>query len=117
MANPTVESSGTQSATVATEHSLDTINVAGTFQLSVDIGPLADGDVLELRAYRKLLASGTDRCIALGIFYGAQMTDFRNADSLFVANVQTSDADAIEFTLKQTFGTGRSFPWTVFKWT
>lgn len=116
MANPTSHASGTQTATITTEHSLSTVTVAGTFQLVVDISAMVAGDVLELRWKGKLLTGGTQRGGAPGIFYGAPPADDQFARSEYVVNVNT-DTASIEFTLKQTFGTGRAFPWQVFKFT
>ena len=113
MANPTSESSGTQTATVTTEHTLDDIAAAGLYQLVVDLGNMVAGDVVELRAYQAVLASGTLRQLAFHAFYGAQAVGIP-AVSPWLSNVNT-DAASLRFTLKQTFGTGRDFAWQVYK--
>lgn len=111
----TVQASGTQSATVTTEHTLASINVAGVFSLHVDTNAMAAGDVLELRIYQIILTAGTSRVVSMGMYYGAQSTDDAIKISIPIGNDLT-DTDSLKFTLKQTFGTGRSFPWKVLKY-
>jgi hypothetical protein len=106
--------SGTQTATVTTEHSLASVNVSGTFRLWVDLVNLATGDVVELRVKGKVLAGGTKRGIEVIAFAGAQPADALIAVS-DAYETDLSESDGLEFTLKQTFGTGRNFPWKVRK--
>lgn len=112
MANPASLASGTQTATIGTEHSLTTATTAGTYVYEVDLGAMADGDVVELRLKQKLLSGGTSRVVLMMRYYGAQPTDDAIVQSIPVPNVNT-DAASLDFTLKQTFGTGRAFPWRV----
>jgi hypothetical protein len=105
---------GTQTATVTTEHQLADVNAAGVYTFSVDTNAMADGDVLELRVYEMALTSGTARVLFMQPYYGAQPTDDLIKASVPVANALT-DSTALRFSLKQTFGTGRSFPWRVNK--
>lgn len=114
MANPSSESSGTQAATVTTEHTLRDVAASGLYQLVVDLGAMVAGDVVEIRCKEALLSGGTLREIVIGIFYGAQPTHAKLAISPWLSNLNT-DAASLRFTLKQTFGTSRSFPWQVFK--
>lgn len=111
---PTAFASGTQTAVVTTEHFLSNVNVAGKFQLSVDTVNMAAGDVLELRIYDMVLTNGTPRVAYLMVFYGAQAVDDMIKLSPRIVNDLT-DAQALRFSLKQTFGTGRDFPWKVVK--
>ena len=107
---PTLTASGTQTATINTEHSLLSQTTAGTFVLEVDTNALANGDILELRIKKIVLVSGTERVCYIEIYYDAQDTDDLIKTSLPVpvdTGIQT------EFTLKQTAGTGRAFPWKV----
>lgn len=55
----TAQGSGTQTATVTTEHTLLDIAVAGVFNLEVDTVNMAAGDILELRVYQIILTAGT----------------------------------------------------------
>lgn len=107
----TVVGSGTQAATVTTEHSLDIETAAGVYVLEVDCSAMVALDVLELRIKTNTLAAGTERTKVLAIFYGPP----NEGDGLLQSIPIPHDATAanIEFTLKQTFGTSRSFPWKV----
>ena len=106
--------SGTQSATVTTEHTLTDVNVAGTYTLHVDTVNMVANDVLELRVYQMTLTAGTHRMLYTGRFYGAQPVDDIIKVSLPIQNDLT-DSISLRFSLKQTFGTSRNFPWKVLK--
>lgn len=110
----TVFASGTQTATVTTEHQLADVNEAGVFVFSVDTANMADGDVVELRVYEMVLTSGTARVLVFAAYYGAQLADDLIKVSIPVANHLT-DATSLRFSLKQTFGTGRQFAYRVNK--
>ena len=64
--------SGTQTATVTTEHTLSDVNVAGSFLLEVDTVNMVDGDVLELRVYAMVLTGGTRRVAYFKRYMGSQ---------------------------------------------
>lgn len=104
--------SGTQVAVINTEHTLASVNVAGVCQCEVDLNAMVAGDVVELRAYAITLTGGSARLAAVMRYYGAQ--DEPSVTSLPFSN-ELTDADSLKFTLKQTFGTGRSFPYKVLK--
>jgi hypothetical protein len=104
--------SGTQSATVTTEHTLAALEAAGVYILFVDTVNMVAGDVLELRIKRMVLTSGTVRVGYFMAYYGAQPTDDLIKVSVPISHDLT-DTDSIVFTLKQTFGTSRNFPWKV----
>ena len=106
--------SGTQSATVTTEHSLTTVTVTGVFTFHVDCVNMAAGDIVELRVYQIILTGGTKHVLLFTTFYGAQLTDDTVKMSIPVAN-ELGDASSLEFTLKQTFGTSRNYAWKVLK--
>lgn len=109
-----VASDGSQTATLTTEHTLFDTTAAASYVLSVDTVNMVAGDVLELRVYRMVRAAGTRRVAYYMRFDGAQP-----ADDLIKFSVPVScgitDSGAIRFTLKQTLGTGRAFPWSVEK--
>ncbi len=111
----TLYGSGTQTATVTTEHSLQSVTAAGVFTLHVDTSGMLAGDVLELRVYQIVLGSGTKRVVFIGSWAGLQPTDDVMKVSLPLGNDLT-DANSIQFTLKQTFGTSRDYPWKVLKY-
>lgn len=108
----TAYATGTQSATVTTEHFLSSPNVAGTFTLHVDTNAMVAGDVLELRVYQMVLTGGTSRVAYFASYFGAQLTDDKIKISVPISN-ELTDTNALRFSLKQTFGTSRSFPWKV----
>lgn len=111
----TAPGSGTQAATIGTEHTLYDVAVAGTFTFHVDKRAMAGGDTLELRIYQMILpaASGGTRGVAYKeSFFGAPDPDDQIAISVAISN-ELTDPGSLRFTLKQVAGTGRSFPWKV----
>lgn len=110
----TAHASGTQTATISTEHELSAVAVAGVFTLHVDTVNMADGDYVELRVKQKILSGGTARTI---IFQG--ISDAQPADDAIWYSIPISndlvEAGALSFTLKQVSGTGRNFPWKILK--
>lgn len=110
----TAHASGTQTATVTTEHFLTSPAVAGVFTLHVDLVNMVAGDYVELRVYQMVLTAGTQRVAYLDTYQGAQPTDQLIAISVPISN-ELTDANALRFSLKQTLGTSRNFPWKVLK--
>lgn len=112
----TAVASGTQTAVISTEHALYNPSpaVAGVFQLVVDLNALADGDTLELRAKQMTLTGGTTRVVDVGTFVDAQPADKLIAVSMPISN-ELTDNGAVQFSLKQTTGTGRAIPWKVIR--
>jgi hypothetical protein len=104
--------SGTQSATVGTEHFLSSPNVAGVYTLHVDTVNMAADDVLELRVYQMVLTGGTQRVVFQASYVGAQPVDDVIKVSVPIGN-ELADTNALRFSLKQAAGTSRSFPWKV----
>lgn len=105
----TVSSSGTQTATIGTEHQLvaaDTNNA--TFVALIDTTNLANGDVVELRIYTKVLSTGSLDLVWKGSYSNAQAIKVKQ--SPFVPSDQS-----LELTLKQTAGTGRAFDWKLLR--
>lgn len=111
----TAYASGTQTASVGTEHFLSSPNVAGTFTLHVDTNAMAAGDVLELRVYQMVLTGGTQRVAYFQSYSGVQPADDLIKISVPISN-ELTDTNALRFSLKQTYGTGRAFPWKVLKY-
>lgn len=107
--------SDTQTATVTTEHFVADVNAAGIYSFHVDTVNMADGDVLELRVYQMVLTGGTPHVAWAEIYYGAQLNDELVKVSIPVGN-ELTDSTALRFSLKQTFGTGRNYPWKVCKY-
>jgi len=111
----TAQASGTQTATVGTEHQLADVGTAGLYTFHVDTVNLATGDVVELRVYQMVLTAGTSRVVFFGAYYGAQLADDVIKVSVPIGN-ELTDATSLRFSLKQTFGTGRAFPWKVLRY-
>ncbi len=115
MSNPILYAYGTQLAVVTTEHTLKDVNESGTFVIEISTANLAAGDVVEFRIYSVMLTGGTKYVVYFMPYYGAQPTDDIQKISLPIGN-DLSDATALEFTLKQTFGTGRNFDWKILQY-
>lgn len=110
------EASGTQAATINTEHTLRDVNAAGVYTLHVDTVNMAAADTLELRVYQMALTGGTRRVLdGFPLTYTNAQTGVEIKITLPVGN-ELTDAGALRFTLKQTAGTGRNFPWKVLKY-
>lgn len=99
--------SGSQTAVITTEHNIGTaITSAGVYVLVVDTNAMVAGDVLELRAKTKCKSGSTARLAYYATFCNAQSEP--NKYSVPVP-VDTE----VQFTLKQTAGTGRAFDWNI----
>jgi hypothetical protein len=114
----TAFASGTQTAVIGSEHALPTtpfINAAGTYTLHIDKNKMENGDVVELRAYQRILEGGTTR-----VAYFVRLADAYPADDQIEISVPISNdlavTEAVKFVLKQVRGTGREFPWKVLKY-
>lgn len=111
----TAQGSGTQTATIGTEHTLLDVAVAGTYTFHVDTVNLAAGDLVEFRIYQTVLTGGTRHVAYKYSFFDAQVVDDAVKISVPIGN-ELTDAGSLRFTLKQTLGTGRAFPWKVLKY-
>lgn len=98
-----------QSATLDTEHVLSSPTSAGYYQLMVDLNAMVVGDILRLKVKIPARNGGTKR-IAFEAMYGLMAPGSKIAISPAIPVVDDSD-----FTLEQTDGTGRSYPWAVIK--
>lgn len=105
---PTLEGSGTQSASVGTEHTLASITSSKTLVLVVDLINMAASDIVELRVKTKVLSGGTLRTA-----YYQRYVDAQAADDVIALSIPIPSDIQADFTLKQTVGTGRNFPWKV----
>ena len=102
-----LESSGTQAATISTEHTLATLTGAKVYTLFVDCANMTDGDETEIRVYYTVLTAGAER-----LMYPPLVV--RNAQSSMIKQSLPIPSDiSCKFTLKQTAGTGRSYAWKV----
>jgi hypothetical protein len=101
----TVDASGSQTAVIGTEHILDSPTTNATYVFEVDTVNMALADLLELRCYD--MVDGVNfRQIWKGTYQNIQINVAKVSPPIAV----TTQA---KFTLKQTAGTGRVFPWSV----
>lgn len=99
---------GSQTATIDTEHTLDTETSEGVYVLVVNMYNLAAGDIVILRIKTKTVHDSTSRL--------AYMATYANAQSEFVKYSIPVPVDSeIICTLEQTDGTGRAFEWNLLK--
>ena len=104
----TSQASGSQTATVTTEHTLATVTAAGTFILTVDLSNMALGDKLTLRSKIKVRSTGATRLVDVGHYAHVQ-------ERLVAVSIPLPTVTESVFTLEQTTGTGRVFEWEVTK--
>ena len=99
--------SGSQTATLTTEHTLHTNTDAGTYVLYVDAENLAAGETLELKIYTKVQSVGTTRIVFSGVYKGENLIE------PVIASVPVASINEYKATLEQNGGTGRAYPWEV----
>jgi hypothetical protein len=109
---PVVAGSGTQTAVIGTEHTLLTQSSAKTCVLNVSLTNMVLGDVVTLAIYNKGLTGDTITTGTLpNLLYSA--TYSHNRAEPQVQSVPVPVAYGAVFTLLQSAGTGRAFPWHV----
>lgn len=101
-------SNGTQTATISTEHTLDTITAAGVYVLVVDMSNLANGDTVELRAKTKVLSGGSAAQDFCASFLERAGRSGEEKHTRAICGFRCV------FTLKQTAGTGRALGWNIY---
>ena len=111
-----ISTSGSQTATLTTQHTLATISTAGVFVLAVNLINLADGEDVELKAY---LAVDTldDRNLVYQQTYTHKQGD-GTADTgsgmVVALSPPIPSPISIRFTLEQNGGSGRVFDWAIY---
>lgn len=101
---PSSIASGTQAATLDTEHTLATDTTNHTYVLAVDTGAMVNGDITVLRLKTKVLSGGTSRLAYEAMFANVQARPNKYSPPI------PADIEIVA-TLEQTDGTGRSYPW------
>lgn len=101
-----VIASGTQAATVTTEHSLATSTTGKTAVLVVNTVNMVNGDELELRIKTKVLTGSTAALAYFAAYAHVQGTPVKYS-------VPVPANWSIEATLKQSAGTSRDFEWAL----
>jgi hypothetical protein len=109
---PTLYASNTTSPTVTTETFLSSPNVAGVYTFHIDTVNMVAGDVLVVRIYQIVLTGGTTRVAYIASYSGTQPADDLIKISVPIGNDLT-DTNSLRFSITQTFGTSRAFPWKV----
>jgi len=104
----TLDTSGTQTAVINTEHSLATSTSNATFVYEVDATNMVAGDVTELRVKGITLSGGATGLMWKQTLQGPQ-TGVR------VQSPPVASDISITVTLKQIAGTGRSYPWKLLR--
>lgn len=104
--------SGSQTATLDTEHTLNTTTpntTDGIYQLVVDVNAVAAGDVVIFRIKEKCRSGDTQRLAWEGAVGPTPPTQ-----KLWVSPTLIL-LHGWDMTLEQTDGTGRAFPWSIRK--
>jgi hypothetical protein len=104
------EHTGTQTATVTTEHTLVTSTVAKTLKLYVNVGALVADEYVELKQKRKVLTGDSTQVITESAIFSWLDGDLTPVVSL---PAMLNGVGSAVFTLKQLNGTSRDFPWAV----
>lgn len=102
----TSQADGSQTAVISTEHTLATVTADGTYVLYVDTNNMVNGDEVELRVKYKVRSTGTTREMQVAYYAHAQGQPVK-------ASIPVASINECVFTLKQTAGTGRVFPWEI----
>lgn len=110
-AAPAVNTSGSQTASIGTEHSLASITTAKTLWLDVDLSNMSNGtgtpDLLVLTIYKKVRSGDTKQVAFQQHYIGAGNVKASVSPPL------GSPAIYWEATLKQVQGTGRAYSWSI----
>ena len=99
---------GTQAAEINTEHSITQKTEIGIFVLLVDTTAMQIGDIVEIMIKTKRLSADSSVTAYISTFSDAQ-------DAPHKYSVPVPSDVEIICTLKQTAGTGRSFPWKLLR--
>lgn len=104
----TVESSGSQTATLTTWHDVATVtSTAGVRVFAVDLTNLAMGETLDIRVKVNVRSTDTQ-----AVLYQASYSHTQSEP--VVQSVPVVVPDDATFSIRQTGGTGRAFPWAVY---
>lgn len=95
-----------QTCTLDTEHTLDTITPDGSYALQLDTANMVAGDILIVREKVKVRSTGTTRLVQSSRFAHVQAEPVK----IFIPKPSTNE---VVYTIEQTDGTGRAFPWEI----
>ena len=106
-----VNTSGSQTCVISTEHTLATVTGAGVYQLVLDINALADGttpDILTVKIYGKARSADTERLEESYEFIGSQGKPLWRSPPVISPH-------HYKVSITQSQGTGRAVPWAVYQ--
>lgn len=104
---PTLKSSGTQTATLDTDHYLLSTSDNGVYVLIVNCTNMAAGDIVEFKIWLSSTSGGITK-VAYYTTHGLP-----GANDVIKISVPVPAYHGANFTLNQTDGTGRSYQWEV----
>lgn len=109
---------GTTTPTVGTEATLDAETGAGVYVITVNLKNMVNGDIVQLRAYKKVLTGDAQSWLAYKAEYSNLQGDAAAVGSkangeVLAISVPIVGAFGCTFTLLQTAGTARAFDWVV----
>jgi hypothetical protein len=105
----TQEASGSQTATIGTEHTLATIVTQKTFIAYVDCNGLAASEYVELKVKRDARSADATRTLH------TRVVSWLEAAMTPIIKLPADSGGGGEYvvTLRQLNGTGRAFPWAI----
>ena len=103
--------SGTLTADGTEQQLGTTITTAGTYQLIVDIDAMVNADITEFRTKVKSFTGQTSKVL----FFSTYAHD-QGADGALLISPPIPAPIEIIFTLKQTAGTNRAYPWAIYSY-
>lgn len=105
-----VKTSGTQTATLTTEHTLATVTDAGTYQLIVDVDNLVNGETVVLKIKVKSISGQSSK-----LLWSTVLVNDQGANALVISPPIPAPIEFVA-TLTQTGGTGRDFVWGIYSY-
>ncbi len=103
--------SGTQVATVGTEHILNTTSpetTSGLYELYLDTNALTANDAIQISFKEKVITGGTQHILFLVTLYGIQSSPIFTSGQFMLTH-------GWDICIKQTLGTSKSFPYSIRK--
>ena len=101
--------------TIGTETFLYGASAIGVYTFHIDTASLVANDSVTLRVYQMILTGCTPKVAYIDTFQGLQSTDDQIKISVPVGN-DLSEASALLFSVTQTLGTARPFPWKILRY-
>lgn len=105
---PTLTTSGTQTATITTEHTLTTQTGNKFYTAYIDLTNMTTGDIVEIRVSVIVKTAGSHILYYLGTYSGAQSNPL-----VYIAPLPSDISWRL--TLKQTAGTGRTYDYRIYE--